>query len=104
MRLLFFYDYPICVNPLHVPFVQEVSPQNFERMFEMMEKASETSVISLIDAKQLLTDIGLNHETFAQIYEYWLSKRNQVRNFKVYVMFIIHVFMIYPGFFTSHCF
>lgn len=56
---------------------EEVSPQNFERMFEMMEKASETSVISLIDAKQLLTDIGLNHETFAQIYEYWLSKRNQ---------------------------
>ena len=38
-----------------------------------MEKSSENNVISLLDAKQLFSDV--NHDTLAQIYDYWLNKR-----------------------------
>ena len=40
---------------------------------ETMEKSSENNVISLLDAKQLFSDV--NHDTLAQIYDYWLNKR-----------------------------
>jgi hypothetical protein len=46
---------------------------DFERMMESMEKSSENTVISLLDAKQLFNDV--NHDTLAQIYDYWLNKR-----------------------------
>ena len=46
---------------------------DFERMIETMEKSSENTVISLLDAKQLFSDV--NHDTLAQIYDYWLNKR-----------------------------
>ena len=46
---------------------------DFERMMESMEKSSENTVISLLDAKQLFSDV--NHDTLAQIYDYWLNKR-----------------------------
>ena len=53
--------------------LQEVTPLDFERMMETMEKSSENNVISLLDAKQLFSDV--NHDTLAQIYDYWLNKR-----------------------------
>lgn len=51
----------------------EVSPHQFERMVETMEKSSENTVISLLDAKQLFSDV--NHNALSKIYDYWLSKR-----------------------------
>lgn len=42
-------------------------------MLETMEKSSENGVITLLDAKQLFRDV--EHNTLAQIYDYWLNKR-----------------------------
>jgi len=52
---------------------KEVSPNQFERMIETMEKESENRVITLLDAKQLFHDV--EHNLMAQIYDYWLNKR-----------------------------
>jgi len=58
-------------------FEEEITPMDFERMMESMEKSSENTVISLLDAKQLFNDV--NHDTLAQIYDYWLNKRLSLR-------------------------
>ena len=64
---------------------------DFERMIESMEKSSENNVISLLDAKQLFSDV--NHNTLAQIYDYWLNKR----------LSLVRVLFIQLLLFNKHC-